>query len=160
LADLSVHYSTGKDNWGTPADVFAKYDALFNFSVDGAAEAHNALLPRYWGIGGERPDFLATGHDDWLEERVWINPPYSRGAQGLFVRHAMQMVRHTNSRAGLLLPARTDTILWHECIWDRVSQRPHPWVTYFDLIKGRIQFVGAAQGAPFPSVFVVFGAQQ
>lgn len=161
MSNLSVHFSTGKDNWGTPPEVFKRYDDLFHFTIDGAADASNKMLPRYWGPESrECEDFLATGHDDWLGERVWLNPPYSRGAQADFVRHALRLTAGAKASVGLLLPARTDTILYHECIWDRDAQRPRPWVAYLDFIKGRVKFVGAAHGAPFPSMFVLFRGVQ
>ena len=48
-----------------------------------------------------------------------------------------------------LLPARTDTAYWHEHVAGRA-------VIYF--LRGRLRFGDGAQGAPFPSALVLWGA--
>ena len=47
-----------------------------------------------------------------------------------------------------LVPARTDTLWWHEYVMRASEVR---------LIRGRLSFVGAKSAAPFPSAIVVFG---
>ncbi len=55
----------------------------------------------------------------------------------------------------MLLPARTDTKAFHDYIWDNEAHRPYCDVEV-RFLKGRIKFVGAKHGAPFPSMVVVF----
>lgn len=67
-----VLLSTGKDDWETPADLFAELHKEFNFTLDAAASDTNHKLPRYYT---EADDGLAHS---WEGERVFVNPPYSR----------------------------------------------------------------------------------
>lgn len=150
---MNVHFSTGKDNWATPWATFAPWHERFNFTVDGAADGSNHLLPRWWGPGGEHSDFLATTPEDWAGQSVWLNPPYSRRSQAAFVRHAVAMARQARATCVILIPARTDTKLFHEVLWDADSRTPN--VSELHFLKGRIKFVGADDGAPFPSMVVV-----
>lgn len=58
-------------------EFFAPLNDRFRFSVDAAASAANAVLPRFW-----------TKEDDallrlWAGDRVWCNPPYSNLAPWL-----------------------------------------------------------------------------
>jgi site-specific DNA-methyltransferase (adenine-specific) len=48
-----------------------------------------------------------------------------------------------------LIPARPDTAIWHKEIFRCASE--------IRFLKGRVRFVGAAAGAPFPSALVIFG---
>lgn len=131
--------SSVRMDWQTPPQLFAGLHAEFGFSIDAAASVSNALLPRYWT---EADDALAQ---DWTGERVWCNPPYGR-AGGKFIRKAAE---HRAEVAVLLIPARPDTAAWHDCILDK----PNVEVRF---LRGRVQFVGAAHPAPFPSAVVVF----
>ena len=123
--------------WQTPPEIFNPLNDEFGFTVDAAATDENALLPRYWT---KREDSIKQ---DWSGERIWCNPPYGRDQQ-LFVRKAAKLEAEV---AVLLIPARTDTRIWHECIFPMAEIR---------FVKGRIQFVGAPSGAPFPSAVVVW----
>lgn len=150
---LAVHYSSGKDTWETPNDFFAELDALYKFTLDAAADESNHKCLRFYGPGGEREDALSEA---WpINESIWLNPPYSKGAQRRFVDAAVDCAQRGGSVVALL-PARTDTRLWHECIWDERVGRPRPWVRSIRFIRGRVRFVGAPSCAPFPSVVVHF----
>lgn len=167
--NTQVLFSTGKDNWQTPHDFFAELDDSHAFTLDAAADRDNHKTRRWWGPGGEREDALT---DPWpTNEHIWLNPPYSKGAQRWFVDRAVECAR-AGGYVVALLPARTDTRLWHECIWDRRVLRPYPWVRSVDFIRGRLRFLRrddvqyhlnnvtvskAADAAPFPSVVVHFG---
>lgn len=59
------------DDRALPPEAFAKLNERFDFTVDAAASAHNAKLPRYYTI--ENSGLLAS----WAGERVYCNPPYS-----------------------------------------------------------------------------------
>lgn len=148
--DRKVVFSSGKDDWRTPPDLFAALDAEFHFTVDAAANAENHLCERWWGPGGEIDDALATR---WHKETCWLNPPYSRVAA--FVSIADFWLPW--ARTVMLIPARTDTRWWHEHIWDRNNHQPHEGVQV-RFLKGRLKFSGSPNPAPFPSVIVVFGA--
>ena len=49
--------------------------------------------------------------------------------------------------AVLLLPSRTDTMIWHDCIFGKAEVR---------FLRGRLKFAGAKNGAPFPSAIVIY----
>ena len=148
MANLPPLMSTGKDDWETPDEIFETYNALYHFDLDAAADATNHKTPRWYGPGGEREDALSP--DPWVADgAVWLNPPYSRGLQAQFVRRALResFLSIGDTLMVCLLPARTDTKLFHEII------EPHGQVRF---IKGRLKFKGALNGAPFPSMIVIF----
>lgn len=50
----------------------------------------------------------------------------------------------------MLIPARTDTRWFHDYIYGKAEIR---------FIKGRLRFNDGKQGAPFPSMIVIYGNQ-
>lgn len=68
----SVHFSTGKDDWGTPQDLFDTLNEEFNFTLDPCADNNNHKCAKYYTI---EQDGLAQS---WAGETVFCNPPYSR----------------------------------------------------------------------------------
>lgn len=147
-------FSKGKDDWQTPPDLFATLHEEFHFTIDGAANAENHLLPRWFGPGAFITDALSVAWDD---EVVFCNPPYSKCRE--FVAHAAAQHRCTSV---LLIPARTDTRWFHEHIWDRGLHTTHPFVEV-RFLKGRLKFIDphgplrhSPNSAPFPSMVVVF----
>lgn len=68
----SVHFSTGKDDWGTPQDLFDALNEEFNFTLDPCADNNNHKCAKYYTI---EQDGLAQS---WAGETVFCNPPYSR----------------------------------------------------------------------------------
>jgi phage N-6-adenine-methyltransferase len=63
--------SSDVDDRALPVEAFAMLNERFRFSVDAAASAHNAKLPRFFSIANCG---LAAS---WAGERVYCNPPYS-----------------------------------------------------------------------------------
>lgn len=59
------------DDRCTPDAEFWAFNKRFGFTVDAAASAANARLPRFWT---RESDGLSQS---WAGERVWCNPPYS-----------------------------------------------------------------------------------
>lgn len=96
------------DDRRTLPEVFAPLHAEHQFTIDAAASAENALLPRYW-----------TREDDalrlsWGAERVWCNPPFSQPLLEQFVEKAwIEMVDGTCELVVMLLPAnRCEQAFW------------------------------------------------
>lgn len=143
----AVHFSSGKDNWETPDNVFNYFNKTlgYNFEVDAAAEPTNAKTPVWYGIQ-ENGFFIDGLEQDWSNKRIWLNPPYSKTLQPRFLKKALQ-ASDLGARVVCLLPARTDTKMWHEYVM-KADQ------VYF--IKGRLQFKGSNASAPFPSCVVIF----
>ena len=147
MSNLAVHFSSQKDDWETPDDLFAELHNEFDFTLDVCATAENAKLPRF--ITPEQ-DALHPGQ--LWSGCCWMNPPYGRGV-GKWVEKARKW-----GLGGLvccLLPARTDTSWWHDYIWDTGSHIPHIGVEV-RFLRGRLKFKGAKHSAPFPSCIVVF----
>lgn len=154
--NTSVLFSSKREDWETPPDLFAQLDAEFGFTVDVAANVANAKCAAFYGPASplDVQDALST---DWGSFRCWMNPPYARGLQAKFVAHAAMQAR-LGALVVALLPARTDTKAFHQHIWDARQHRPRPWVKEVRFLPGRLKFVGATDAAPFPSMIVVFKA--
>ena len=145
-------FSTGKDDWETPDALFQQYDQIYHFVLDLAANITNHKVNRWLGPVGEYEDALTLlSWGNFLNQgNLWLNPPYSPQLQPRFVTRAMQEVRqHKTGHIVCLLPARTDTRLFHDVIM------PFGTVTF---LRGRLKFKGAVNSAPFPSMIVVFKA--
>ncbi len=149
-----VHFSSKSDLWETPNDLFNRYDAHYHFILDAAANDTNHKCPRWLGPGGSAEDALLV---DWLPflevGNIWLNPPYSRGLQKSFLdkvwRSRMERNRRRKAvgRIVCLLPARTDTKIFHDIILPNGQ---------IEFLRGRVKFVGGKSAAPFPSMSVVF----
>jgi hypothetical protein len=85
---------------------------------------------------------------------VYVNPPYQRGVQCLFIAKAVEQAAK-GATVVMLLPSRTDTAYFHEFIWDREAHMPKRGVQ-IRFLKGRLKFNGATNSAPFPSIVVIF----
>jgi site-specific DNA-methyltransferase (adenine-specific) len=137
--DLSVHFSTGKDDWETPGDFFASLNQEFDFLLDVAAAPSNAKLPAYYT---EKDNALIK---PWAK-RNWCNPPYSDIRP--WIEKAAQE-RANGNLTVMLIPARTDTRAFH----DHIYNQPKIDVRF---VRGRLKFVGGKHCAPFPSMIVIF----
>lgn len=157
VSNLDVMYSSGKDDWGTPPDLFESLHKEFNFDLDGAANEFNHLLPNWTGPGSPFPDAIIDG--SWHYARVFCNPPYSKCKE--FVQHATNEVILNRAFVCMLIPARTDTKYWHNFIWDRGLHKPYSYIHQIRFIKGRLKFTvdgkPAENSAPFPSCLILFG---
>ena len=138
-----VMFSSKSDEWGTPSDLFESLNRKFNFTLDPCATHENKKCNKYYT---KEEDGLSK---DWGGESVFINPPYTGGAIGKWVKKAYEeTTKNSDTSVVCLIPSRTDTKYWH----DYCMKSAH---IYF--IKGRLKFVGEANNsAPFPSVVVVF----
>lgn len=178
--NTELHFQTGvKNNWETPDDLFEARHFVQRFTLDAAADETNHKLPRWFGPGGLHEDCFAAS---WAGERFWLNPVYGEPEQACvrnckkkrcplrgwhaetylygqidFVGKAKQQVMdHPGTMGELLLPARTDTQVFHHFIYDRQRNDWHPWVRRVQFLEGRLTFKGAPNPAPFPSMIVEF----
>lgn len=115
---LSSHQrGGGHDEWLTPPDIVV---ALGAFDLDPCSP-----VVRPWPTAVHH----FTANDDGLAQpwtgRVWCNPPFGREA----VKWLRRCAEHGNAIA--LVPARTETAMFYECVWDRADAvlflrgRPH-----------------------------------
>lgn len=144
-----IHFSTGKDDWGTPQDLFDALDREFGFTLDPCADDSNHKCDKYYTV---EQDGLSQ---DWNGETVFCNPPYSRktknnAGQITWVKKCYEESQKGNTVV-MLIPARTDTIMFHDYILGKAEIR---------FIKGRVKFEIAGEKskdpAPFPSMIVIF----
>ena len=134
--------SSQKQDWGTPQvffDYFQKYLG-YNFTLDACASEDNFKVPYFY------TEEINAFNQVPLSEKIWMNPPYARGAQTKFVELAIKWSRH--NVVWCLIPARTDTKLFHDTILPNANQ--------IIFIKGRIQHEGANGGALMPQMLVQF----
>lgn len=144
---VSVHFSTGQDEWPTPRWLFDMLDSEFGFDLDVCASADNALCERYY-----------TKEDDALTKDWWrdgnaafCNAPYSRAAGGIgaFLAKGRDAANHLTT-AVFLVPARPDTEWWARYVMQADEVR---------LLQGRLKFGDGTGNAPFPSAVVIFRPQ-
>jgi site-specific DNA-methyltransferase (adenine-specific) len=153
-------FSSKNQEWETPADLFKMLDMEFNFIWDLAASITNSKCKNYIGKVGIKTNFT-TGVKSEVRENsltvdwgsitdgyLWLNPPYGRGIIDWVKKCDEEAQKGANIVA--LLPARTDTLWFHNHIYRKYETR---------FLKGRIKFLmdGVQQdAAPFPSMIVVF----
>jgi len=148
----TVLFSHAKDEWTTPAPLFAALEAEFGpFDLDCAAAASTTRCARWLGPGGVAPDALTSAWGD-AATIGFLNPPYSRVLA--FMAKAAAEVRTHRCTIVVLVPARTDTRWWHEHVWDARQHASRPGVE-IRFLKGRLKFGGATNSAPFPSVVLI-----
>lgn len=99
-------------NWCTPIDFFNRLDAEFHFVLDAAATDETAKCKNYF-----------TPETDGLNQSwersdgaVFCNPPYGREIKK-WVKKAYEESRKHDTTIVLLIPARTDTIYFHDYIY-------------------------------------------
>jgi site-specific DNA-methyltransferase (adenine-specific) len=132
---------SNRHDWGTPADLYKMLDDKFHFTVDVCAQSHNAKHSRYFT---PEQDGLKQ---NWGGEVAFCNPPYGREI-GKWVKKASESM----GTVVMLIPARTDTKWFHDYIYTNESAQ-----VFF--LRGRVKFDGQKQGAPFPSMVVVFNSE-
>ena len=134
-------FSSTTDLWATPQDFFDTLNDEFHFDLDPCATHDNAKCPIYF-----------TAEEDGLKQNwqgytVFCNPPYGR-AIAAWVKKCYEESRKPDTKVVMLIPARTDTSYFHDYIYHKAELR---------FIRGRLKFGNAEQGAPFPSMVVIFG---
>ena len=135
---VAVHFSSRTADWETPSALFDALDAVHGpFDLDVCASPHNAKCPKFF-----------TEKDDGLKKTwhgvCWMNPPYGRAIKKWMKKAYESSVG--GATVVCLVPARTDTAWWHE----------YAMKGEVEFLRGRVKFVGAKSGAPFPSAIVVF----
>ena len=133
----SALFSSDKDDWETPDELFAELHKEFWFDLDVAANAVNHKCQVYFTK--ENSAF----NNKWFGT-VWCNPPY-----GKEIGKWVKACHDYDGVSVMLLPARTDTKWFHEYIYNNSKAEVR-------FLKGRLKFVGANSSAPFPSMVVIF----
>ena len=120
--------------WGTPPDLYVSLDEEFGFTLDPC----------------NRSSVWDGREISWFGERVFCNPPYGRGVGNWLAKG------READLAVFLLPARTDTIWFHDYALLVDEIRFFKGRLKFDngRIAPRDSFMGNA--APFPSMLVIY----
>jgi len=137
-------FSSSVKEWETPKELFEALDREYHFTLDAASTHENALCSKHYTA---QEDGLAQS---WAGETVFCNPPYDRHVDR-WVRKARAETEN-GATTVLLIPARTDTRMFHDLIKDRAE---------VVFLRGRLMFtLGGVKRtrAPFPSMLVVFRA--
>lgn len=114
-------FTSKKDDWATPQILIQEYKVTYD------------------------PCPLFSKKDGLKETwrgRILLNPPFSN--QRKWVEKAIEQIPNVEALY-LLLPARTDTKLFHELLYNKFP------ITF---LKGRLKFGGSKNSAPFPSMIV------
>jgi phage N-6-adenine-methyltransferase len=115
------------DDWATPAWLFILLHREFHFTLDAAASLRNAKLPRFHSR--QRNGLRQS----WVDEVVWLNPPYDKHEVALWVRKAYEQSR-LGAIVVALLPARTHADWFHRyCLPYAEVRFVEGWVPF----KGR-----------------------
>lgn len=137
-------FSSNTDQWATPQAFFDKLDAEFHFNLDPCATPENAKCKRFFTI---EDDGL---RQNWGGARVFCNPPYGREISK-WVRKCYEESLKPDTLVVMLIPARTDTSYFHDYIYHKAKE--------IRFIRGRLHFNESKQGAPFPSMVVIYEQQ-
>ena len=137
---VNDHPWKSRQDWGTPSCIFEQLNQEFRFTVDGAADANNTLLPRFFSL---EQDSLKQS---WQGERVFVNPPFVRTLK--FVQKAVTECAG-KCLVVMLLPVRSGNRAWQQYILPAAAQ-----IRY---LPGRVTFEGASHYAPFDTAVIVFG---
>lgn len=165
-------FSSVNPDYETPDDLYTLYELEFNITHDVAADHGTAKCKSYW----TKEDNCLTR--EWSGVN-WMNPPYNKPEKSCvtphknckkkkcpkrgwhateyipgqidFVRKACEEAMAGRATTVCLLPARTDTDIFHLYVWDKENVEVR-------FLKGRVTFKGAKAPAPFPSMIVIFNA--
>ncbi|EIF9519908.1 helix-turn-helix domain-containing protein [Escherichia coli] len=133
-------YHGGSDDWRTPYRLFYNLHREFNFSLDGAATEHDALLPRFTDD---------IHNQSWVGERVFVNPPFSMAEKFLLKAPEADL-------AVFLIPYRPQTIYWLKHIFT------NPLCHEIRILHRAVKYLPPAGHnrlvvrSPFPTAVVVF----
>lgn len=134
-------FSSRTNEWATPASLFSELNAEFNFNLDPCSTDENAKCEKHYTI---EDDGLSQ---NWGGQRVFCNPPYGRELPK-WVRKCYEESKKPDTLVVMLIPARTDTSYFHDYIYHKAKE--------VRFLRGRLHFNESKQGAPFPSMIVVF----
>lgn len=138
-----------RDSRFTPEEFMEPvYAAFGGIDLDPCGHPSSPVVAARRFIPGNGDDGL---RDAWFGRFVYVNPPFS--TQLRWLRRAHEQWRMGNARTiACLVPARTDSALFHETLRADAD-------VYF--LQGRVRFIdlrGRSQATPFSLMLVVFGA--
>jgi len=137
MTGFGAMFSSVKQDWITPDEIFDPLNDEFHFTLDVSASPENTRCH----------DFFSEGDDgltkDW-NGSCWMNPPFNKKSQ--WIKKAYQESLK-GATVACLIPARTNTNWFHDYCLRYGEVR---------FIRGRPKFKGAKHGLPQPLAIVVF----
>lgn len=139
------------DDRETAPEVFGPLHERFRFTIDVAASAQNARLPRFLTI---EDDGLSRS---WAGERVWCNPPYSN--IGPWIEKAWHEWAESRPAAliVMLVPANRTEQSWWQDLVEPYRDRPARWRMDVEFLRGRLRFIEPGDDAVRPNARPPFG---
>lgn len=137
----SVLFSSDSTEWATPQWLYDLLDGEFNFDLVPCATPDNAKCSCFYT---KNENGLIK---NWGGHRVFCNPPYGKNSISAWVEKGYIESRKPNTTVVMLLPVRTDTLWFHDYIYNKADIR---------FIRGRLHFNDSKNAAPFPSMIVIF----
>lgn len=133
-----VYHQSGKDDWATPDLLYSQIVTIFGeFDLDPCADITNTKCPMWFTES-------QNGLDQKWFGKVFVNPPYSKVKD--WVYKACDSIHYGHcDQVVMLVASRTDTKWWAH-MWGYAKR--------LLFLQGRVTFVGAKSGAPFPSAVV------
>ncbi len=114
-----VHFSSKTDLHATPQRFFDELNAEFGFRLDAAANEDNAKCANYF-----TREENALLHPWAAYENIFLNPPYGREIGAWITKARDESLK--GATVVCLLPARTDTKIFHSVIWTPLRTSPAP----------------------------------
>ena len=140
MINKKLMFSSENETWSTPQDFFNSLNNEFNFTLDPCCSIETAKCSKFYT---EKEDGLIQ---DWQGETVFCNPPYGKKIKD-WVKKCYFESKKPLTTVVMLIPARTDTSYFHDFIYNKSEIR---------FIRGRLKFGDSKNGAPFPSMVVIF----
>ena len=155
---MNIHtmFSSKNQGWETPdglLDVIRRYRPI---RLDPCTTEQNPTKAIEFFTPGD--DGLTQDWDMGSGGLIYVNPPYGRQLSKWVGKVVSESLRRpvTGRRYGteiiMLIPARPDTANWQHGVFESSDA--------VCFIKGRLQFRGAENSAPFPSALVYFGDRE
>lgn len=146
----SYYQSSKKQDWATPIEFInwaVEEGVMCQPTFDVAAAPHNAKAPKYF----TKEDNALI--QSWPSGVLFCNPPFGNELK-LFISKALDELwaGPEKMEVWFLIPARVDTIWFHELVWPNAEE------IYF--IRGRLNFLEHGKekkaNATFPNMLVRF----
>lgn len=114
-----------RDDWETPPGLFQAYHRIYGFTIDVAANQHNACVRNYFD---KEQDGLTRS---WKGHVVWCHPPHSD--PGPWMGKARREALAHKVTVVALVPADTSAVWWHRDVMPYASVRFIQGVPQFRL---------------------------
>lgn len=118
-------------HWNTPEHILAVVREVFGgqIGLDPCDNVFSSTQARVSYFGPPHIDGLEA---PWDEKTIFVNPPYGRGIEKWIAKAKVVAQADPEKKIILLIPVATETVFWHEHIWDAAQA--------ICFLKGRVSF--------------------